>query len=139
MARRGKKKSKKDRNGDIPVGSFSDIAFLLIVYFLVATTLVKVKGVEVDMPSGEESSGAQDDEKSPTIMIKGQEIYFNGKSISFEELLDRLDLLNLMKSEGVEKVVMLESTDETSYQDYYEVMAAISKKGGVIALVEGEE
>lgn len=37
------KQEKKHRNGTIPTDSFSDIAFLLIVYFLVATTLVKVK------------------------------------------------------------------------------------------------
>lgn len=139
MGRRKDRKGKKQRDGDIPVGSFSDIAFLLIVYFLVATTLVKVKGVEVDMPSGEESSGASDNDKNPTVLIKGSEIYFKDKPITFDELMARLDALNLKEAEGQEKVIMLESTDETAYQDYYKVMAAISKKGGVIALVEVEE
>jgi|SaaInlStandDraft_1057018.scaffolds.fasta_scaffold14371_4 biopolymer transport protein ExbD len=139
MARKGKSRVKKHRDGDIPVGSFSDIAFLLIVYFLVATTLVKLKGVEVDMPSGQESSGASDNDKTPTVMIKGSDIYFKDKPITFEELQERLDILDLHSAEGEDKVVMLESTDETSYQDYYKVMAAISKKGGIIALVEVEE
>jgi biopolymer transport protein ExbD len=139
MGRRRDRKKKKHRDGEIPVGSFSDIAFLLIVYFLVATTLVKVKGVSVDMPSGEESSNASDNDKTPTVMMKGAEIYFKDKPITFDELMVRLDALNLKEAEGQEKVIMLESTDETSYQDYYKVMAAISKKGGVIALVEVEE
>ncbi len=48
--------AKKHRSGEIPVGSFSDIAFLLIIYFLLATTLVKVKSITADMPSGEKQS-----------------------------------------------------------------------------------
>ena len=49
-------KEKKHRSGDIPVGSFSDIAFLLIIYFLVATSLVKLKGITADLPSGEKAT-----------------------------------------------------------------------------------
>jgi len=132
-------RTKKNRNTEIPVGSFSDIAFLLIIYFLVATTLVKIKSAEVDMPSGQESGGASGNDKTTTIMIKGPEIYFKDKPITFDELLANLDALNLKEAEGQEKVIMLESTEETSYQDYFKVMAAISKKGGIIALVETEE
>jgi biopolymer transport protein ExbD len=139
MARRRKsKQAKKHRDGDIPVGSFSDIAFLLIVYFLVATTLVKVKGVPVDMPSGQESSSTSES-KTPTVMLKGDEIYFKDKSITYEELVEKLDALKLDEAEGEAKVIMLESTEETTYQAYYRVLAVISKKGGIIALVEAEE
>jgi biopolymer transport protein ExbD len=51
MARRSK--AKKNRTGTIPTDSFSDIAFLLIIYFLVATTLVKLQAITADLPSGE--------------------------------------------------------------------------------------
>jgi biopolymer transport protein ExbD len=138
MGRRKDKKAKKTREGEISVGSFSDIAFLLIIYFIVATTLVKVKGVPVDMPSGQESSGKSEN-KTPTVMIKGDEIYFKDKPHTFDELMDKLDALKLEEAEGEDKVIMLESTAETSYGAYYRVMAAISKKGGIIALVESED
>ena len=36
------KKQKKNRDLSIPTDSFSDIAFLLFIYFLVATSLIKV-------------------------------------------------------------------------------------------------
>ncbi len=139
MARRRKvKQAKKHRDGEIPVGSFSDIAFLLIVYFLVATTLVKVKGVPVDMPSGQESS-SKSENKTPTVMLKGAEIYFKDKVITYDELVEKLVALKLDEAEGEAKVIMLESNDETTYQSYYKVMATISDKGGIIALVEAEE
>ncbi len=138
MARKKINKVKKHRDGNIPVGSFSDIAFLLIVYFLVATTLVKVKAVSVDMPSGQEST-AQSENRTPTIKIKGDEIYFKDRSISYAEFVETLRALKLKEAEGEDKVVMLESTNETSYQSYYKILATISKMGGVVALVEVEE
>ncbi|MGB0144675.1 MAG: ExbD/TolR family protein, partial [Akkermansiaceae bacterium] len=54
--RRRERGEKKHRSGEVPTGSFSDIAFLLIIYFLVATVLVKVKSITADLPSGEKSS-----------------------------------------------------------------------------------
>lgn len=138
MARKHRDNPKKHRNGEIPVGSFSDIAFLLIVYFILATTLMKVKGVAVDMPSGEESQ-SQSEDKTPTVLLKGHEIYFQDKPISYEDLASKLTDLKLPEAEGEEKVIMLESTKDTEYRDYYKVLALISKKGGVIALVEEEE
>ena len=72
---------KRHRTGEIPTGSFSDIAFLLIIYFLVATTLVKVKSITADLPSGEKSSQAQSD-KTPTINLKDDVIMFNDKKVA---------------------------------------------------------
>lgn len=138
MRRKKNNQVKKHRDGDIPVGSFSDIAFLLIVFFLVATTLQKVKSVAVDMPSGQEST-AKSESKTPTIKLKGDEIYFKDKSISYEDLLVTLKALKLKEAEGEDKVIMLESTTDTNYQAYYKVLSAISKMGGVVALVEVEE
>ncbi len=59
-------REKKNRSGEIPTGSFSDIAFLLIIYFLVATTLVKVKAITADLPTGEKTQQEQPD-KTPIV------------------------------------------------------------------------
>ena len=130
-------REKKHREGEIPTGSFSDIAFLLIIYFLVATTLVKVKSITADLPSGEKNSQAQTD-KTPTVQLRGAEIMFNDKKMGMEELNERLAALDLAEQEGEKRVVLLESTKETSFQNYAEVLATISANGGVVALVEEE-
>ena len=44
-------RKKKYREITIPTDSFSDIAFLLIIYFLVATSLVKIKSISADLPA----------------------------------------------------------------------------------------
>lgn len=138
MRNKASKQTKKHRTGEIPTGSFSDIAFLLIIYFLVATTLVKVKTITADLPSGEKATQAQT-EKTPIVNLRGSEIFFNDKKVSISELDARLEVLNLEEKEGQAKVIMLESARGTPYQHYFDALAAISAQGGVVAIVEEEE
>ena len=131
-------REKKHRTGEIPTGSFSDIAFLLIIYFLVATTLVKVKSITSDLPSGEKSSQTQSD-KTPTIQLRGGQIMFNDKKMDLAELNKRLAALDLAEQEGQKRVILLESAKDTPYQNYFQALAAISANGGVVALVEDDK
>ncbi|MGD1978188.1 MAG: biopolymer transporter ExbD [Akkermansiaceae bacterium] len=136
--RKRERGEKKHRTGEVPTGSFSDIAFLLIIYFLVATTLVKVKSITADLPSGEKSSQSQS-AKTPTVSLKGDLIMFNDKKVDLAELNDRLAALDLFEKEGEKKVILLESARGTAYGPYYQALAAISANGGVVALVEDEK
>ncbi|MDT8390928.1 MAG: biopolymer transporter ExbD [Lentisphaeria bacterium] len=131
-------KEKKHRAGEIPTGSFSDIAFLLIIYFLVATTLLKVNTISADLPSGQKTPQARTD-KTPTVKLNGPQILFNDKPVDLGELEARLAVLELAKAEGSKKVIMLESTSNTPYENYFHALAAISANGGVVALVEEDE
>jgi len=132
------KQEKKHRSGEIPTGSFSDIAFLLIIYFLVATTLVKVKSITADLPAGEKSTQAQSD-KTPIINLRGAEVFFNDKRMEMPELNERLAALDLPNQDGEKRVIMLESAKGTPYENYFQALAAISANGGVVAIVEDEE
>jgi biopolymer transport protein ExbD len=131
------KQEKKHRSGEIPTGSFSDIAFLLIIYFLVATTLVKVKSITADLPAGEKSTQAQSD-KTPIINLRGAEIFFNDKRVEMPELNERLAALDLPNQDSEKRVIMLESAKGTPYENYFQALAAISANGGVVAIVEEE-
>jgi biopolymer transport protein ExbD len=137
MFKRRREHEKRHRTGEIPTGSFSDIAFLLIIYFLVATTLVKVKSITADLPSGEKQAQAQLD-KTPIVNLRGSDIYFSDRKVTVENLNDRLAALELSRQPPDKRVIMLESTSTTSYNSYYQVLAAISANGGVVAIVEEE-
>lgn len=133
-----KKQSKKHRSGEIPTGSFADIAFLLIIYFLVATTLVKVKSITADLPTGEKQADAQID-KTPTLVLRDEEMIFNDNPVTLSELNERLAALKLPGKQPGKRIIMLESTDSTRYEVYFHALAAIDAAGGVVALVEEEE
>jgi len=131
----GRRQEKKHREGVIPTDSFSDIAFLLIIYFIVATSLVRVKSIAADLPSGEKAAQAQM-EKTPIVNLRGNEIFLNDKPVTIAELQARLAALELQRQENTKRVIMLESTRETPYNAYFQALAAISANGGVVALVE---
>lgn len=138
MSRKRYSREKKHRSGEIPTGSFSDIAFLLIIYFLVMTTLVKVKTITADLPSGEKSTQTESD-KTPIVNLRGQEVYFNDKKVQMENLNDRLAALDLSEKEPEDRVIMLESSNGTPYENYFQALATISANDGVVAIVEEEE
>jgi biopolymer transport protein ExbD len=138
MSRKSPVKVKKNRDLAIPTDSFSDIAFLLIIYFLVATTLIKVNSITADMPAGEKSNQAQS-AKTPIINLRGAEVFFNDKKTSMDELNGRLAALELAKLESGKRVIMLESARGTPYENYFQALAAISANDGVVAIVENEK
>ena len=138
MFKHRKKQEKRHRTGEIPTGSFSDIAFLLIIYFLVATTLVKVKSISADLPTGEKQSDATVD-KTPIVTLRGSKLFFSDKEVTIDNLNARLAALKLSEQTADKRVIMLESTKTTSYESYFQALAAISSNGGVVAIVEEEE
>ncbi len=120
---------------DIPVSSFSDIAFLLIIFFILTTTLTKEKGFTTDFPSGQVS--AQSAKKNPTVAVTGTEIRLNDQPVSHEQLTEKLQALKLgEKEKEEERLVILETEGSLSYQRYYGVMATIAQASGVVAVVK---
>ncbi len=138
MANHRNQQERKHRTASIPVDSFSDIAFLLIIYFMVATTLVKVKSIVADMPTGQKKAEAQID-KTPVVNLRGSEVYFSDKKVTLENLDERLAALGLAAKPPEQRVILLESSNQTPYDVYFRTLAAISGNGGVVALVEAED
>ncbi len=136
--RQRSQREKKHRSGEIPTGSFSDIAFLLIIYFLVATTLVKVKTITADLPTGEKTSQPQSD-KTPIVNLRGVEVFFNDHKVTMDQLNERLAALELGAQDPSKRVIMLESASGTPYENYFQALASISKHDGVVAIVEEDE
>ena len=131
-----KRKEKKDL--EIPTDSVSDIAFLLIIFFILTTTLSKLSGFTAELPSANASDkqAAKTDVKTPSVQLGNGKLIFNEQEVSAAALKDRLLDLRLGSKQGEEKVVLLEAAGKVDYQTYYEVLAAISAAGGVVAIVE---
>lgn len=133
------KRSRRDKKGppEIPVSSFSDIAFLLIIFFILVTTLDKITGFVGELPAGERSEAQTD--KAPTVQLHHERLRFNDRDTDMDGLRESLEKLNLHNKQQEQKVVLLEATGAVKYQLYYEVMSAIDKAGGVVAMVKEEE
>ena len=132
---------KEKRELEIPTDSVSDIAFLLIIFFILTTTMSKLTGFTAELPSGAaaQQQAAKTDAKTPTVQITNGKLLFNEQEVSMAALQERLLDLQLAKKQGEERVVMLEAAGKVDYQTYYETMALISAAGGIVAIVEEGE
>jgi biopolymer transport protein ExbD len=125
---------KKRPDGGVPTDSFSDIAFLLIIFFIVTTSLKRIVGFETELPASQEQEKKPDTE-TPTVTLKVNQLTFMKAEMSIEDFKAKLASMKLADRKPSEKVVLLDATMETDYQNYYEVMAAISAAGGVVGIM----
>lgn len=120
----------------MPVGSFSDVAFLLIIFFILTTTFQKTTGFLTEIPSGAKGEAQ---EKTTTVALHEDKITLNDESVTIGELRRRLKELRLDQEEGDAKMVLLTATGDVKYQNYFETMATISAAGGAIVIEREEE
>ncbi len=84
-------KFKRDQVSDeIPTASMADIAFLLIIYFMVTTTFAATRGLDFSLPQ-EEDTPLVEKEDSVLIEIQpGGNLLVDGNPKQLDEVLDYL-------------------------------------------------
>ena len=133
----------KKRQGDIEpdLTSFSDIANLLIIFFILTTTLARPWGRQVDMPSASTPPQQQKQESdTPTINLTADRITISegsetGKEITMNELRQYLWKKNFPAMDEKHRSVSVETANEVPYERYYQVVTAIAAAGGVVAIL----
>lgn len=121
----------------VPTTSLADMMFLLLIFFIMTTTLSRVTGIVSDMPSGSKTAQPQSD-KTPTIALHDNKITVNDQDMTRDAMERYLRGLRLDLKSDSAKVVIVSTAGEVSYQDYYQTMAFIQSCGGVVA-IETEE
>ena len=121
------------------VSAFADVAFLLIIFFILTTTFAKTLGNTLDIPSGS-ADPANKQEKQLTINLASTEIRFgsDGAKVSMEGLREALAAQNLLARKPEQRIVILDSAADVPYERYFQVVMAVSDAGGVLALLEEE-
>jgi biopolymer transport protein ExbD len=75
---------------EIPTASMADIAFLLIIYFMVTTTYAATRGLDFSLPQ-EEDTPLVDKEESVLIEIQpGGVLMVDNRAMQLSEVLDYL-------------------------------------------------
>jgi len=127
------------------VSSFSDIANLLIIFFILTTSLVHPWGKLLEMPSA--STPPTDQSKAPKIptvnLMRDRIVYTEGEGQGKEITMNELNAMLLSKKfpelQPKDRSVVLEVAEDVPYQRYYQTVTTISATGGVIAMIESEE
>jgi biopolymer transport protein ExbD len=134
-----KQKVKQRTNAeDLPITSFSDIAFLLNIYFILVTSLQQLYGFMANIPSADKVQGQTASEQAPTVQLHSGVITMSDQNMTIDEFRQKLASMNLPTRQGDGRVVVIEATGTVPYQQYFEVMSAITKAGGIVGIVKEE-
>jgi biopolymer transport protein ExbD len=77
---------------EIPTASMADIAFLLIIYFMVTTTFAATRGLDFSLPQEEDTPPMIEKEEAVLIEIQaGGTLIVDQKPMPLEEILDYLE------------------------------------------------
>jgi biopolymer transport protein ExbD len=111
---------KRERSTDIPSSSLADIAFLLLIFFLVTTTIDTDRGIEMVLPPPNDETVDINRKNIITIVIDA-----TGAVLVDNELMPISEISSLVErraSENPELIVSVKSLRETGYSYYIEVL-----------------
>jgi len=129
------KRRKRRKMIPVPVASMGDIAFLLIIFFMVCSRFAKDPGVSIDAPTTVEVSKL-DDYPIVVLIDKEAQIYFQGEPIASAEQVEE-EVRRFVEGKDDEKSrTVLFRCDRSVDKRFFEpVIEAIAKGGGRIAAV----
>lgn len=112
---------------EIPTGSMADIVFLLLVFFLVTTTMNQDKGIGMHLPPAGESKKIQKKNICNVWVNVNGDILIN---------LEQSVPLNLLRADIVQRlaqndklIVSLKADEETPYDKFIDVLDEIKLSG----------
>jgi biopolymer transport protein ExbD len=123
-----------------PASATGDIAFNLIVFFLVCASVQPDSGRSQTLPRSEE---IDEQEKVENIEVQlsrnPNTVMLNGDAVRTPQLVNRLRTLLSNKTREQDKVVIVKSKPETTYFHWIDITGKIEEAGGIITIQTEEE
>ena len=113
-------RNRRFKGGEIPTGSMADIAFLLLVFFLVTTTIDTDKGLGIVLPPAGDVEIEIQKKNILNCLINSQ-----GKVLLDEEPTDVEQINTIVKkrlSQNPLLIVSVKAHPKTAYSDYVRVI-----------------
>jgi biopolymer transport protein ExbD len=127
--------SRRQTPPHIPVIALADIAWQIIIFFLVASSFTRGDAFLVDLPA--KSDKPQAESAGPiTIVVTANAMMVNEKPVDAEHLEATLKALLEGKKGGQDRAVVVQAHSEVSFQRHLDVMYTVQKAGGVLVLAE---
>jgi biopolymer transport protein ExbD len=129
-------RERKARVGAIPEGGMADIAFLLLVFFLVTTTIDMDKGIGIILPAeGQELEINKKNILNLLISSSGS-VLLGGEAVAINQIDDRVKE-EIRKNNKL--IISVKAHEKAQYDVYIEVLDQLKKaKATRISIAETE-
>jgi len=117
-----------------PSSAATDIAFILMIFFLVCASVQPGTGREQVIPRSEKEDDQPLQNKNIEVSISAGAVVVNGEPIPTHRLRRKMESLLAGKESDEDRVVIVKSSPRTQYQHWVNVTSAIETAGGIITL-----
>ena len=120
-------KYKRRPSVEINSSSMADIAFLLLIFFLVTTTISMDQGIEIVLPAEGEEMKINKNNITVISINESGKVLFNGRFVR-EKSLDPNNLYQLKSlveneiAKNDKMIFSIQTTDKTRFSDYMKVL-----------------
>jgi len=123
-----------------PASATGDIAFNLIVFFLVCASVQPDSGRKQTIPRAEQTEKQeQKSDQNIQVELKGSAVLINGDTVHISEFGPRIKVKLDAKRTQEEKIVVVKSSDDVQYAHWISITSQIEDAGGIITLQLEEE
>lgn len=118
-----------------------DIAFNLIVFFLVCASVQPDSGKKQDLPRSEQTKQTEKEKQNIELALTSSKavVQLNGDPVKFAELPLRLQRLLAGKTRPEDKVVVIKSKPDVPYDHWIAVTSLVQDLGASITIQREEE
>ena len=135
---------KKQRAHEIPTASMADIAFLLLIFFLVTTTMDMDKGIPMVLPERGGEVKINPKNIAKILINEAGMVLFEGDVVEDAQLKELLT--NRIKERGLDAdgkpklIISIQTDRETEYDRYITVLDIVKESGATkISIAEPEK
>jgi biopolymer transport protein ExbD len=112
---------------EINMASTSDIAFLLIIFFMITSAFIFKDGIHLVLPNKSKKPQVVADKDITTITIRsGRSLFYDGRNTDAEEIGKNLNKLFIVNADSI---VLLKIDKKVPYQEVVDVIDIVKLAG----------
>jgi len=122
----------------VPLASMSDIAMLLLIFFILATQFLIQRALNAELPSiTTEKEKAS--EKNIQVFVEDEWLYLDEERIKLDQLAPYLAAKLADKVKPEDRVVILDAKPEVRYERVAWTANEILRAGGIVTMMKVED
>lgn len=118
------------------MAAMSDVAFLLIIFFIVTTSFTKPSKISVELPGERTDTASADVPSPPRVRVGEGRAYLNDQPVEMWQLTADLRTLLYEKVAPEDRVVILRGEGDVPMERMVEAMDAIRTAEAHVAMLE---
>lgn len=117
----------------------TDLAFNLLIFFVVCVSTDPEKGRPQQVPSASKENATEQKTQNVEVSMTRTTVSVNGADVPVENLSAKLKELLVGKARPEDRIVVVRSAKDTPYSQWILITGKIERAGGVITLLLEEE